>query len=103
MPPIKIRPLARRDISDSADYLESQSGLELAERFLSSVRAELESLSKMPEIGALCGFQSSEVRDVRRWAVSRFERWLIFYKPRDSGIEVVRVLHGAQDIHAIFD
>jgi plasmid stabilization system protein ParE len=28
---------------------------------------------------------------------------VIFYVPRDDGIEVVRVLHSARDIGAIFD
>jgi len=100
---VKIRPLAWQDISETAEYLESQSGLELAERFLNAIIADLELLSKMPQMGALCGFQSSEARDIRRWPVTNFERWLLFYKPLDSEIEIARVLHGAQDINAILD
>ena len=29
--------------------------------------------------------------------------YLIFYQPFDDGIEILRVLHGARDIGAIFD
>ena len=60
-------------------------------------------LSRMPQVGSLCDFKSYVMRDVRRWPVTGFERWLIFYEALDSGIYVARVLHGAQDIHAIFD
>jgi plasmid stabilization system protein ParE len=28
---------------------------------------------------------------------------LVFYVPRDYGIEIVRVLHGARDLEAVFD
>jgi toxin ParE1/3/4 len=34
---------------------------------------------------------------LRRWPVREFENVLIFYLPRDDGISVVRVLHGARD------
>jgi toxin ParE1/3/4 len=103
MPRTKIRPLAWQDISQTAEYLESQSGFELADRFLNAVMADLESISKMPKMGALCGFQNHEARDVRRWSVTGFERWLIFYNTLASGIDVARVLHGAQDINTILD
>jgi toxin ParE1/3/4 len=44
------------------------------------------------------GFQRPSLRRVRRWPVSGFERWLIFYLPRRDGVDIVRVLHGARDI-----
>jgi toxin ParE1/3/4 len=31
-----------------------------------------------------------------------FGTYLLFYRPSDKGIEVVRVLHGARDIPALF-
>lgn len=100
---IQVRPLAQQDILASAEYLDSEAGFDVAERFLRAVRAEFEALAKMPRSGALCGFMSRDARDMRRWSVTGFERWLIFYEALDSGILVARVLHGAQDIHAIFD
>ncbi|MBI4604738.1 MAG: type II toxin-antitoxin system RelE/ParE family toxin [Planctomycetes bacterium] len=30
-----------------------------------------------------------------------FEQHLVFYRPVEDGIEVVRVLHGARDLRAI--
>lgn len=98
-----VRPLAQQDITESSEYLDSQAGFAIAERFLAAVRAEFESIAKMPQIGSPCDFKSYQMRHVRRWSVTGFERWLIFYEVLDSGIYVARVLHGAQDIRAIFD
>ncbi len=39
---------------------------------------------------------------IRRWRVNDFENFLIFYRPIDDGIEVIRVLHGARDIESLF-
>ena len=30
------------------------------------------------------------------------KNYLIFYRPIDEGIEIVRILHGSQDIETIF-
>lgn len=99
---ILVRPLAWQDITSSAEYLELHASFDLAERFLVAVSAEFESLSKMPQIGTLCYFKDNAARDIRRWPVTGFERWLIFYEALEAGIQVARVLHGAQDIRAIF-
>ena len=32
-----------------------------------------------------------------------FGRYVIFYMPLDDGIDVVRVLHGARDVDAVFN
>lgn len=103
MPDIIIRPLAWHDINTNAEYLEMNGGFELAERFLNALRSEFESLSRMPQMGVPCDFGSEEAKHIRRWPITGFERWLIFYMPRSSGIDVVRILHGAQDINAILD
>jgi toxin ParE1/3/4 len=31
------------------------------------------------------------------------KRYIVFYQPTTAGIEVLRVLHGARDIHRVFD
>jgi plasmid stabilization system protein ParE len=34
--------------------------------------------------------------------VQGFKRWLIFYLERPGAIEILRVLHGARDLEALF-
>jgi toxin ParE1/3/4 len=35
--------------------------------------------------------------------VEGFEKHLIFYRPGDDGVEIIRVLHGARDIDSVLD
>lgn len=46
---------------------------------------------------------SPSLRGMRRSRVENFGDYLIFYRPVDRGIEVVRVIHGARDIEALFE
>jgi len=48
-------------------------------------------------------FTRPELEGLRSFRVEGFENHFVFYLPRESGIEVVRVLHGARDLEAIFD
>lgn len=57
----------------------------------------------MPELGERQGFDRQEIADLRVWQVRGFENYLIFYRPIEGGIEVVRILHSARDIAAIFE
>ena len=45
--------------------------------------------------------KKAALRRVRRWPVTGFENWLIFYLPRANGVEVVHIIHGARDIEAL--
>jgi plasmid stabilization system protein ParE len=38
---------------------------------------------------------------IRVFPVSRFKKYLVFYRPIEGGIEVLRVLHGARDIQGL--
>lgn len=100
---LTIRPLALQDISEIAEYLYVQSGSELADRFVSAIEGDLHRLCQLPDIGSPCHFQRTEVQNLRRWAVNGFERWLVFYLPKNTAIEIIRVLHGARNISEILD
>lgn len=69
-----FRPRAWQDITETAEYLEAQSGIELAERFINAVNETAQSLLKMPQIGSPCRFQRPELRDYRVMQVDDFER-----------------------------
>ena len=40
-----------------------------------------------------------ELAGLRMLRISKFEKYLIFYRPVPEGTEIIRVLHGARDIH----
>lgn len=70
---VLITPLAREDLGDIWDYA-AESGLG---------RARHELLVKLRSF--------------------TFKNYVIFYQPATDGIEVLRVLHGARDVHRVFD
>ena len=100
--PYRLRPLAHTDLESHVDYLADQS-LELAERFIESVYAAFETLTENPAIGAPRAAGSPRLAGLRLWPVPGFERWLIFYIPADTAVQIVRVLHGARDLPTLLE
>jgi toxin ParE1/3/4 len=96
------RPRARRDIVEIAVFI-AQDSLDSSDRFLDDIELTFEALARMPRVGALCRFRNPRFAGVRVWRVRGFENYLIFYRPRQDGIEVLRVIHGARDLTSLFE
>ncbi len=94
-------PQARRDLLELADYIARDS-LDTAERFLDAAEAAFHLLASMPEMGTLCEFRDPATAGVRIWSIRGFENYVVFYRPFKDGVDVVRVIHGARNIQAIF-
>lgn len=92
---------ARRDILQEALYLEERSP-QASERFLDAVEATIARVADRPGLGAPALYARPELAGLRCVPVDGFKRHLVFYFPREGGIEVVRVLHGARDLGVIF-
>ena len=97
------RPQAEADLTDQFVYYLTTGGAELAERFLAAVEAAAERLLETPGIGVKRSFHHPSLQGLRMHPVRGFERHLVFYRERDDGIEIVRVLHGARDIPSVMD
>lgn len=99
-----VRPRADRDIEEIADYLAGQVGLDLGLRFLAEIYETFALLASQREMGWHCKVRHADLINARTFPVSaRFDKYLIFYQPLSGGIEIVRVLHGAQDLAALFE
>ena len=55
----------------------------------------------MPGIGTRYDPEDRLYAELRFFPVSRFKKYLVFYRPVAGGIEVLRVLHGARDLPSI--
>jgi toxin ParE1/3/4 len=78
-------------------YLDAQrSGV--GERFAKRTIATFDTPANHPGIGAPMKFRRVPLAGVRRWPVRGFERYLVFYIPREREIEILRVLHGAMNV-----
>lgn len=95
-------PKALADIEESAVYIGADN-LDAALRFLNAVETTLQVLLDNPELGHTREFKRPELAEIRSFNVRGFDKHLVFYRPSEKGIEVVRVLHGARDLGALFD
>jgi toxin ParE1/3/4 len=55
----------------------------------------------MPGIGASYEHEHPALAGLRVFPISRFKKYLVFYRPVADGIEILRVLHGARDFHGL--
>jgi toxin ParE1/3/4 len=95
------RPAADNDVEVAAAYLAERNP-EASDRFIDAVRATEELLLAMPGIGTARDYGNPVLAGMRFHLVKGFRKYLIFYIPRDYGIEVVRVLYGPRDLEALF-
>jgi toxin ParE1/3/4 len=95
-------PQAWRDVVELASFI-AEDNLDAAERFLDAVEQTFALLASMPMMGRMCEFESPQAQGLRMWRIRGFERYLVFYRPIDKGINVVRVLHGSRDIERLFE
>jgi toxin ParE1/3/4 len=100
-PRIVRRIAAKRDVARIASFIAEDS-LDAAERFLEAAEASFIALARMPHMGASRRFRNPKFAAVRMWPIKDFENYLIFYRPVEPGIEVLRVVHGARNIEALF-
>jgi toxin ParE1/3/4 len=92
----RLRPRAIADLDEIWDYTASTWSEAQAERYVLGLRDALAVLKDHPELGRGRNDLHPGLR------VSNYSKHLIFYLREEWGIDVVRVLHGSQDIPALF-
>jgi toxin ParE1/3/4 len=100
MPRILVRPLAKQELEAQAEYI-ARSNPVAGQRLYAAAEKALALLARAPEMGAPWETENPNVSGLRCWPVPGFPNHLIFYPPIDRGIEVTRILHGAQDIDTL--
>ena len=92
---------AVRDLVEHYAYIGLDSP-DAAERFVTAAEQAFRDLAHMPDMGRHRQFPDAPLAGLRQWHVPGFRNYLIFYRPVEGGIEVLRVLHGARDIKRLF-
>mgnify|MGYP006381028261 CR=1 FL=1 len=92
---VQRRPLAAEDIAGIWDHIADDS-LRAADRWVDRLDAQLCLLATQPLMGRARDELSPGLRSFP------FGRYVIFYEPIASGIDVVRLLHSARDVDAVF-
>ena len=99
---LRIQSRARTDIVELAVYIGRDS-IGAANRFLDATDETFAALTRQPFLGAVYPTKNPRLHGIRAVRMKRFPNHLAFYFARPDGIEVVRVLHGAQDLDAALD
>jgi toxin ParE1/3/4 len=94
---IRRTPRAVESLIALATYIGADRE-DAAERFIAAVEATLANLERMPGMGRAWEPAAPALAGIRFCLVSGFPNYLVFYLAVQGGIEVVDVIHGAQDL-----
>ena len=97
-----IRPKADQDLADQAYYLATEAGPELGHRFLLSSHETFSHLAANPAMGWAARTKHPDLAGLRVFSVSGFEKMLVFYRPQEKGVEIIRVFHGSRNLNRLF-
>jgi toxin ParE1/3/4 len=100
---VRIRQVARLDLVDRYVYLAENAGKTVAERFFVNAEKSFADLARQPMMGSPVELGYPELAGLRKWSIAGFENVLVFYRPYDGGVPIIRVLHAAQDWWRLFD
>ena len=99
----RLRPAAGRDLEAIVDYLAQRSPI-AAVRFVEAAQATFEHIGFMPEAFPAAPTRKAGLKGIRwRALTGAFTRYAVFYRAEGTYVDVVRVLHLARDIEAIFE
>lgn len=94
---------ADNDFAEQFAWFCETADWEVADRFFAATLAAFDLISAMPEIGSRRHFDHPLLVNVRVWPIKGFDKYRIFYRPLGNRIEILRILHAARDVDAIFD
>jgi len=92
----QIRPQAEADLDGHARNI-ARDNLEAGLRLYDLAEETYQMLKDMPFTGAIYHTNKSGLMGMRYMPIKGFSRYLVFYKPKDGGVDIIRVLHERMD------
>ena len=89
------RPRAEADLIEIWNYIAQDSPTR-ADKLLDEIDEKSQTLAQSPFIGKA---RDELGRKIRSFPIGNY---VLFYQPIEGGIDIIRVLHGARDIDALF-
>jgi len=93
-----LTPPARLDLIEIWTYLADHTSLDQADKIVRELHEAMGRLSELPGLGHRRDDLADE--SLRVFAVYSY---LVIYRPETTPLQVIRVIHGARDLRAIFD
>ncbi len=95
MPTLLISPEAEQDLVDIWLHIAEDQPVN-ADRFLERLQEKAQKLAEFTDMGV---DRLELAPGIKSFPV---ERYVLFYRPNEHGIELVRVLHGSRDVNLLF-
>jgi len=96
-----FKPRARQDVLEIAISI-ARDNPAAAKAFLFAVENTCGCIAKLPAMGSRRVYKNPLLADVRMLPVGGFGSYLIFYQLLKTGVEVIRIIHGARDLPSLF-
>lgn len=90
-----IAPIAEADLAEIWAYIAEDSP-KAATAFVEQIKSKFEPLLEFPGMGALRDKIAPDLRAVH------YKNYVIYYTFTDQDVTIVRVVHGARDVRALF-
>ena len=101
-PKVRFYPQAKIDLAEILAHLREEASAQLAQAFLDAVGSATGRLVDHPGLGVRRSYRSLLLQNVRMVSLPKFSRHLLFYRSQDGVIQVIRLIHGARDVDALF-
>lgn len=95
-------PSAQRDLAEATRYFVEHAGTDVAHEFLDDVEHAFARLVRFSSLGRPWPTRNPVLRGLRRLPLRHFPL-SIFYRPTESTIDVIRVLHHARDLPPLLE
>ena len=92
MPSYSLSPEAKKDLLDILAHTQNKWGIQQAQKYIDALEKKCEKFAQSPHIGR----ERPEIKPGYRSITEG--KHVIFYRVGDSGIDVLRILHGRMDI-----
>ena len=92
---IRISHRAEADLAEIWLHI-AENNPQAADRLTSRIVEKYQTLLRFPELGSLCEELAPRLRSLV------VDSYVIFYRPIEDGIEIVRVVHAARDLPSLF-
>ncbi len=94
-------PEALDDLDAICGYI-AESNPEAADRAVEAAYRTCKTIALHPELGPQRRFADNDPPDIRFFVLTDFPNYLLFYRTTVEGVEIIRILHGAQEIDDLF-
>ena len=91
---LTISPSARQDLTDIFDYIARDKPI-AATNWIGTIEEKCKLIASAPQFGEKRPEYGADIRS------SVVGRYVVFYRPIEDGIEVIRVIPGDRDIRSL--